>query len=64
MSVVSQVILNADDELRYPTSGELKGVQDYFRTGLQRTRIVATLSENEKKIVDEAVKNLWKVHPE
>lgn len=64
MSVVSQVILNADDELRYPTSGELKGVQDYFKTGLQRTRIVATLSENEKKIVDEAVKNLWKVHPE
>jgi allophycocyanin-B len=64
MSVVSQVILTADDELRYPTSGELKGVQDYFKTGLQRTRIVATLSENEKKIVDEAVKNLWKVHPE
>ena len=64
MSVVSQVILNADDELRYPTSGELKGVQEYFKTGLQRTRIVATLSENEKKIVDEAVKNLWKVHPE
>ncbi len=64
MSVVSQVILTADDELRYPTSGELKGVQDYFKTGLQRTRIVAALSDNQKKIVDEAVKNLWKVHPE
>ncbi|MCY7276588.1 MAG: allophycocyanin, partial [Phormidesmis sp. CAN_BIN44] len=27
MSVVSQVILQADDELRYPTSGELKGIK-------------------------------------
>ncbi len=64
MSVVSQVILTADDELRYPTSGELKSVQEYFQTGTQRTRIVSTLSENEKKIIDESVKNLWKVHPE
>jgi allophycocyanin-B len=64
MSVVSQVILTADDELRYPTSGELKSVQEYFQTGAQRTRIVSTLSENEKKIIDESVKNLWKVHPE
>jgi allophycocyanin-B len=64
MSVVSQVILTADDELRYPTSGELKSVQEYFQTGIQRTRIVSTLSENEKKIIDESVKNLWKVHPE
>ena len=30
MSVVSQVILNADDELRYPTSGELKAIEDFF----------------------------------
>ncbi len=64
MSVVSQVILKADDDLRYPTSGELKSVQEYFQTGVQRTRIVSTLSENEKKIIDESVKNLWKVHPE
>jgi allophycocyanin-B len=64
MSVVSQVILKADDDLRYPTSGELKSVQEYFQSGTQRTRIVSTLSENEKKIIDESVKNLWKVHPE
>jgi allophycocyanin-B len=64
MSVVSQVILQADDELRYPTSGELKGIQAFFKTGEQRTRIVETLTENEKKIVDEASKNLWKIHPD
>ena len=52
MSVVSQVILNADDELRYPTTGE------------QRTRIAATLSENEKKIVDQASRELWRRRPD
>lgn len=64
MSVVSQVILLADDELRYPTSGELKSVEAFFKTGEQRTRIAALLSENEKKIVEEATKNLWKIHPD
>jgi allophycocyanin-B len=56
MSVVSQVILNADDELRYPTTGELKAIEDFLKTGEQRMRIAATLSENEKKIVDQATR--------
>jgi len=64
MSVISQVILQADDELRYPTSGELQGLQNFFQTGEQRTRIAATLSENEKKIVQEASKALWKKRPD
>ncbi|MBD2036491.1 allophycocyanin [Phormidium sp. FACHB-592] len=64
MSVVSQVILQADDELRYPTTGELQGLQGFFQTGEQRTRIAATLSENEKKIVQQASKQLWKKRPD
>jgi allophycocyanin-B len=64
MSVVSQVIFQADDELRYPTSGELQGLQGFFQTGEQRTRIAGTLSENEKKIVQEASKELWKKRPD
>ncbi|MCU0570972.1 MAG: allophycocyanin subunit alpha-B [Oculatellaceae cyanobacterium Prado106] len=64
MSVVSQVILNADDELRYPSSGELKNIQDFLKTGEQRTRIAATLADNEKKIVQEASKNLWQKRPD
>ena len=31
MSIVSQVILKADDELRYPSSGELEGIKSFFR---------------------------------
>lgn len=64
MSVVSQVILNADDELRYPTSGELKAIEDFLKTGEQRTRIAAALAENEKKVVDQASKELWRRRPD
>jgi allophycocyanin-B len=64
MTVVSQVILKADDELRYPSSGELKSIKDFLESGVQRVRIVSTLSENEKKIVQEATKQLWRKRPD
>lgn len=64
MSVVSQVILQADDELRYPSTGELQSMSNFFRTGEQRTRIAALLSENEKKIVQQASTNLWRKRPD
>ncbi len=64
MSVISQVILQADDQLRYPTSGELKGIEEFLKTGEMRMQIAQTLAENEKKIVDQASKQLWKLHPE
>ena len=64
MSVVTQVILNADDELRYPSSGELRSIQEFLKTGSQRMRIAATLADNEKKIVQEASKSLWKKRPD
>jgi allophycocyanin-B len=64
MTVVSQVILKSDDELRYPSSGELKSINDFLKTGEQRMRIVATLAENEKKIVQEATKQLWQKRPD
>lgn len=64
MSVISQVLLNADDELRYPTTGELKTLSDFFETGEQRLRIATTLSENEKRIVDQASKQLWQKRPD
>jgi allophycocyanin-B len=64
MSVVSQVILKADDELRYPSSGELQGIQEFLKTGQQRIRIAETLAENEKKIVDQAQKQLFRKRPD
>ena len=64
MSVVSQVILKADDELRYPSTGELKSITQFFQTGEQRVRIASTLAENEKKIVEQASKRLWQKRPD
>jgi allophycocyanin-B len=64
MSVVSQVILKADDELRYPSSGELQSINNFLKTGEQRVRIASVLSENEKKIVDKASQELWRRRPD
>ncbi|GGA50761.1 allophycocyanin subunit alpha-B [Okeania sp. KiyG1] len=64
MSVVSQVILKADDELRYPSSGELQAINTFLKTGEQRVRIATLLSENEKKIVDKASQELWRRRPD
>jgi len=64
MSVVTQVILNADDQLRYPSSGELRNIEDFLKTGNQRMRIASMLADNEKKIVQEASKSLWKKRPD
>jgi allophycocyanin-B len=64
MSVVSQVILKADDDLRYPSTGELKNIQSFLQTGEQRIRIATTLAEGEKKIVEQASKQLWQKHPD
>ncbi len=64
MSVVSQLILQADDDLRYPSTGELNTIKEFLKTGEQRMRIAATLAENEKKIVTEASKKLWQKRPD
>jgi allophycocyanin-B len=64
MSVVSQVILKADDSLRYPSSGELQSIQEFLRTGEQRIRIAETFAENDKKIVDQAQKQLFRQRPD
>ncbi len=64
MTIVSQVILKADDELRYPSSGELEGIKKFLTTGEQRVRIAETLADSEKKIVDKASKELFRLHPE
>ncbi|NES80443.1 MAG: allophycocyanin [Moorea sp. SIO2B7] len=64
MSVVSQVILKADDDLRYPSSGELEGIKKFLDTGEQRMGIAQTLAENDKKIVEEASKQLFRKRPD
>jgi len=64
MSVVRDLILVADDELRYPSSGELRSMADFLSGGTQRIRIAKILTENERKIVDQSAKVLFSRRPE
>ena len=64
MSVVRDLILQADDQLRYPTGGELSSMVQFLSAGASRLSIVRVLTENEKKIVDESARQLFGRKPE
>ncbi len=64
MSVVRDLILQADDELRYPTSGELRSIVTFLSGGAERLSVVKVLTDNEKKIVSEAARQLFALKPE
>nr|QCI05954.1 Allogcyanin gamma subunit [Delesseria sanguinea] len=64
MSLISRIIINADNELRYPSVGELKSLQDYFSTTDKRIVISSVLRDQEQNIVQLASKAIFKIHPE
>lgn len=64
MSLVSQIIIEADNELRYPSIGELQSIQNYLATGENRIKISCQLRDKEKEIVQQASKDIFQIHPE
>jgi len=64
MSLVTQVILSADDELRYPSVGELETISNYLKTGEYRLRIISALQSKEQEIIRSAGKKIFQLHPE
>ena len=64
MSVVRDLILQADDQLRYPSGGELRSMVEYRSRGAERLAVVRLLTDNEKKIVDESAKQLFQRNPD
>lgn len=64
MSVVRDLILQADDQLRYPSGGELRSMVDFLSGGARRLSVARVLTENEKKIVDESAKQLFTRKPD
>ena len=64
MSLVSQIIRDSDNELRYPSVGELEYLKNYFLTGQERIVISSTLRDNEQLIVQNASKAIFQLHPE
>ncbi len=63
MSIVTELILNADTEARYPAPKELKIFQDFLKSGDQRIRIARVLAENEQRIVQNASMKFWEKIP-
>ncbi|MEM7581151.1 MAG: allophycocyanin, partial [Cyanobacteria bacterium P01_A01_bin.80] len=63
MSIVKQVILNSDEQLRYPSPGEIRMIQNFCHTGTQRIRIATTLAKNERRLVEISSDKFWKRCP-
>ena len=64
MSLISKLIINADNELRYPSVGELQSMRNYFETADKRIIISSILRDKEQLIVQVASKAIFKLHPE
>lgn len=63
MSIVKQLILNADEELRYPNLSEINLLQNFCQTGTNRIRIARILADNETRLVQRGSRKFWKRCP-
>nr|ARW60108.1 allophycocyanin gamma subunit [Laurencieae sp.] len=64
MSIVTKVILDADNDLRYPTVGELDALKNYFHTTEERIKVACILRDKEQEIIKIASKAIFQIHPE
>nr|YP_010337636.1 allophycocyanin gamma subunit [Dixoniella grisea]UNJ17221.1 allophycocyanin gamma subunit [Dixoniella grisea] len=64
MSLISKLILNADDQLRYLTIGELDSMVRYMIYFLSIDQIISTLRNKENDIIRLASKKIFQLHPE
>lgn len=64
MSIVTKIILDADNDLRYPSVGELDGLKNYFKTAEERIQVTCILRDKEQQIIKIASKSIFQIHPE
>lgn len=64
MSLIRQIIINADNELRYPSIGELQSIQNYLNSGENRIKLSCKLRDKEQIIIQQASKAIFQIHPE
>lgn len=64
MSVITKVILSADNELRYPSVGELQILQSYFADSERRINVACIIRDNQQEIIKLASKAIFQIHPE
>ncbi len=63
MSIVTELILNADSEARYPVPKELRVFQNFVDSGEQRIRIAKFLAESQQQIVQNGSARFWEWCP-
>jgi allophycocyanin-B len=64
MSVVLATIISADEQLRYPTAGELESIRRFVETSEMRLKIAKTLSDNNDRVVKQAGETLFQRRPD
>jgi allophycocyanin-B len=63
MSLVKQLIQTADQELRYPTAGEIWMIENFCQSGEQRIQIATKLASNERYLVERGSQKFWRRCP-
>jgi allophycocyanin-B len=63
MSLITELVLNADSEARYPAPKELRIFQNFVESGDRRIRIAKFLAENQQRIVDNGSQKFWERCP-
>lgn len=64
MSIVTKIITDADNELRYPSIGELNILKSYFVSLNERIIVVSILRDKQQEIIKLASKAIFQIHPE
>lgn len=63
MSIIKNLIVNADAESRYLTPGEMDQIKDFVISGDRRLRLVKALTESRERIVKQAALQLFQRRP-
>ncbi len=63
MSIIKQLIVNADAECRYLTPGEMDQIKGFIISGDRRLRLVKALTESRERIIKQAATQLFQRQP-
>ena len=63
MSIITKMILKADDEVRYLTLGELEQIEIFIKSSDRRIQLAQALTQSHERIVKQAAQELFNNRP-
>jgi allophycocyanin alpha subunit len=63
MSVITKMIVKADDEVRYLTPGELEQIEIFIKSSDRRIQLAQALTQSHERIVKQAAQELFSNRP-